>query len=381
MKLEPFALERWMTTWETEVEYDIAESGVYPMSTVELLNMLPESDRADAEETLLNLRLIYSEARGTRLLRSAIADTYEAVGPDDILVTTGAIEANFLLFSTLLQPGDHVVAIYPAYQQLYSTAEGLGCDVSRWEVRESEESGFYFDLADLHDLVRPDTRLIVINSPHNPTGAILSEEDLQTVYDLAESNGALVLSDEAYRWLELPGSNALPPPMRDRGPAGISVGTMSKPFGLPGLRIGWIAASQEIVQQCWHTRDYTTLSPGALNDYLATIAFACRAAIVARTQSIVAANLDVADAWFDKHKELVGWNRPRAGLLALIEYRAGHPSMNVADRLAAEFSVMLAPGSVFGYEGRLRMGIGQRPDLFAEGLERTAYCLESIADS
>ncbi len=379
MKIETFALERWMTRWETEVDFDIAESGIYPLSVNELFSFLPPAERDEWLSHLLEMRLGYCEARGTKTLRAAIAATYRNTSPEEILVTTGAIEANYLLFNVLLEPDDHVVAVYPAYQQLYSVARAVGCDVSLWKVQE--DGGFRFDLDELERLVTPRTKLIVINTPHNPTGAILSASELQRLYDLAVSVGAKVLSDEAYRWLDLPGGEPLAPPMRDLGPHAISVGTLSKPFGLPGLRIGWIAGPEEIVRACWAERDYISLSPGKLNDALATIAIGLRDRIIARNHEIVAANLQTADQWFAENADLVSWIRPRAGLLALMRYHLDIPSQELADRLAAEWSVMLAPGSAFGFEGRLRLGIGQRPDIFAEGLRRAADCLRQLARS
>ncbi|HTD52900.1 MAG TPA: aminotransferase class I/II-fold pyridoxal phosphate-dependent enzyme, partial [Thermoanaerobaculia bacterium] len=346
MKIERFALERWMTTWETRTPYDIAESGIYPMSVKELLAFEPPAEREQLLERLLDLRLGYSEAPGTLELRSAIAATYRRAGPEEILVTTGAIEANFLLFNVLLEPGDHVVAVYPAYQQLYSVPRAIGCEVALWKLRP--ENDFRYDLHELERLVTTRTRLIVINTPHNPTGAMLSEEDLIRIDRLAASVGARVLSDEAYRWLDLPGGDPLAPPMRDLGEAGISVGTVSKPFGLPGLRIGWIAGPAELIAQCWATRDYVTLSPGKLNDALAVLAFKHRGRIVERTRAIVRRNLETARAWFAEHSDVVSWTPPRGGLLALLGYALDIPSLELSDRLAEKYGVMLAPGSAFG---------------------------------
>jgi aspartate/methionine/tyrosine aminotransferase len=341
-----------------------------------VLELLPEAERGSALETMLDLRLGYTEARGTRALRETSAGVYENTTPDDILVTTGAIEANYLLINTLLEAGDHVVAIYPAYQQLYAVAEAIGCDVSRWELLPENE--FRYDLDELRRLVRPDTKMIIVNTPHNPTGAMLSPEELDEVYDLAGSVGAWLLCDEAYRWLDLPGQPPMAPPIRNKGGHGISVGTMSKPFGLPGLRIGWIAGPEEVVRQCWASRDYVSLSPARLSDYLAQIAINNRDTIVARNQAIAAENLAVAETWFAENADLVSWTAPRAGLLALLKYDLPIPSLSLSDRLAGEYSVMLAPGSAFGYEGHLRIGIGQRPDLFREGLFRTAACLRDL---
>ncbi len=376
MKIETFALERWMTTWETQVEYDIAESGILPMTVNELLGLLPEGDRDATLAALLDTRLGYSEAPGSLELRSLLAATYRDTGPDEVLVTTGAIEANFLAFNTLLDPGDHVVAVYPAYQQLYSVPRAIGCDVSLWRLRP--ENDFRYDLAELEALLRPNTKLIVVNTPHNPTGAMLSSADLARVHTLAAERGGWVLCDEAYRWLDVPGGDAFAPPVRDLGGQSISVGTFSKPFGLPGLRIGWLAAPADVVARCWAMRDYITLSPGKLNDALAVLAFRHRDRIVERTREIVAANLETAERWFAEQGGVASWTPPRGGLLALLRYELDIPSSELADRLAAEYSVMLAPGSAFGYEYHLRLGIGQHPDVFAEGLRRTAACFADL---
>ena len=378
MRIEPFQLERWMTTYEVDVRWDIAESGIFPMSTRELLDLLPENERETARDRLLDTRLGYSEARGSAALRELIAETYERTTPDEVHHTTGAIEANFLLFNELLSPGDRVVIVHPAYQQLQSVPRAIGCDVALWRPRDSR--GFHFDLDDLRALATPGTRLIVINTPHNPTGAMLSETQIAEIYALAEELDAWILSDEAYRWLELPGGDALAPPARNLGSRAISTGTFSKPFGLPGLRIGWMAAPAEIVSRCWGLRDYISLSPGKLNDALAVVALEHRDQIAARTREITAANLDFAEGWFAENADLVSWTPPHGGLLALMRYELDTPSLALANRLAEEYGVMLAPGSAFGYDGYLRIGIGAAPEIFAEGLRQTARCLRDLAD-
>jgi aspartate/methionine/tyrosine aminotransferase len=376
MKFETFALERWMTAHELHVDYDIAESGIYPQTVSDLLAFEPEAEREKVLQHLLDLRLGYSEATGTLELRSLLAETYTNCGPENILVTTGAIEANFLLFNVLLNPGDHVVAPYPAYQQLYSVPRAIGCDVDLWRVRP--ENGFHFDLDDLQRLVKPQTRLIVVNSPHNPTGAMLSPGELQRVYDIAEQVGAMVLSDEAYRWLTIPGGSDPVPPMYDLGPLGISVGTLSKPFGLPGLRLGWMAAPAEIMTACWFTRDYISLSPGKLNDALAVLAIRHRDKIIERNKAIITANLSTANTWCAKHADILSWHPPRGGLLALLRYNLDIGSLELANRLAEQYSVMLAPGSAFGFEHHLRIGVGQKPSILSAGLERASACFADL---
>jgi aspartate/methionine/tyrosine aminotransferase len=375
MRLEPFALERWMTTYETRVEYDLAESGIHPMTTAELLAFDPEPDRRLQE--LLSLPLNYSEARGTEELRARIAATYAGLTPDDVLVTTGAIEANYLLFNALLQPGDNVVSVFPAYQQLYTVPESIGCEVRKVVLRE--EHAYRYDLDELRSLVDARTRMIVVNTPHNPTGSALTAAECAAVYALADSVGAYILADEAYRWLTVD-NRPLPPPMRDLGPRAISVGTLSKPFGIPGLRLGWIAATAEIAARCWSYRDYTSLSPGGLSDYLACRSFEHREAILARTHAISAQNLATFRAFMAEHRDLFSWIEPRGGLLGLLRYHIDLPSETVANRLAEEESVMLAPGSAFGMEGRLRLGLGGRPDRFVEGLARVESFFPRLRD-
>lgn len=376
MKIETFALERWMTTYEMHVKYDIAESGILPLTVNDLLQFEPSEKREGILQRLLELPLGYSEAPGSLELRSLLAATYANCGPENILVTTGAIEANFLLFNILLNPGDHVVAVYPAYQQLYSVPRAIGCEVSLWKLHP--ENGFRYDLDELERLVTPQTRLIVVNTPHNPTGAMLSSEDVQRIYQLAQSAGAMVLGDEAYRWLTIPGGDSFAPPMYNHGPVGISVGTLSKPFGLPGLRIGWMAGPAELIAKCWAMRDYVSLSPGKLNDALAVLAIKHRQQIVERNQAIIIQNLACAAAWMAQYADIISWTPPRGGLLALLRYNLDIPSLDLANKLAEEYSVMLAPGSAFGFEHHLRLGIGQNPAIFATGLERTAACLASL---
>jgi aspartate/methionine/tyrosine aminotransferase len=376
VKIERFALERWMTAWETRTPFDIAESGIFPQTLRELLDLEPPQEREKTLERLLDLRLGYSEAPGTLALRSAIAATYREAGPEEILVTTGAIEANFLLFNVLLEPGDHVVAVHPAYQQLYSVPRAIGCDVSLWRL--TPETGFRYNLNELERLVTPRTRLIVLNTPHNPTGAMLSAKDLVRIDRLASEAGARVLSDEAYRWLEIPDGEPLAPPMKDLGSTGVSVGTLSKPFGLPGLRIGWIAAPADLIAECWAMRDYVSLSPGKLNDALALLALRHREQIVRRTREIVRANLQTARSWFAEHSDVVSWTPPGGGLLALMRYTLDIPSLDLSNLLAKDYGVMLAPGSAFDVEHHLRIGIGQEPATFAEGLRRTAACLSRL---
>lgn len=378
MKIETFLLERWMTRHETSVRYDIAESGILPLSTDDLLAFEPPDRREDTLRQLLKLPLGYSEARGTIELRTMLAATYRRGDADHILVTTGAIEANYLLFNMLLEAGDHMVAPYPAYQQLYSVPRAIGCDVSLWHV--GPETNYRYDVDALERMVTSRTKVIVVNTPHNPTGAMMPPADAARVYAIAESVGAMVIGDEAYRWLAVPDGDPFADPFFDLGPRGISVGTLSKPFGLPGLRIGWIAGPPDLIQGCWGLRDYITLSPGKLNDALAQLGMRHRDRIVARNTEIIRANVAEAGKWITD-RPFLSWTPPRGGLLALLKYDLPMDSLPLADKLALEYSVMLAPGSAFGYERHLRLGVGQRPDIFRKGLEEAGRCFAQLTTS
>ncbi len=378
MKIERFELERWMTRWELEVTHDICESGILPMSLDELYGLIGSDAASRLDYTIRTMPLSYSEARGTEELRGLLASTYQGVTADDILVTTGAIEANFLVFNTLLNPGDHVVAVSPAYQQLHSVPKAIGAEVDLWNL-QTPGGGFAYDLNRLKSLLRPDTRLIVINTPHNPTGAVLDGAGLDRVIELAKERDAWILSDEAYRWLEFPDGTSLVEPARNRYEKAISVGTVSKPFGMPGLRIGWLAANEEIAAQSWALRDYVSLSPSKISDAVTCALIEHRDRIMPRNQAIMNQNLEFATDWFDRNAAFTRWTPPRAALLAMMTYTAPIDSVTLANRLAGEAGVMLAPGAAFGMEGHLRIGIGQRPEIFREGLEKTGDFLQSLA--
>lgn len=373
MKLPSFDLERWMTTYEVTARYDLAESGVAPPTLGELLAL----DRSGATlDQLLRTPLGYSEARGTVALREAIAALYDDTTAENILVTTGAIEANFLLCHVLLEPGDTAIAVFPAYQQLYTLPAATGATVKHWVLRE--EDGYRFDLDALLPLLDERTRLIAINTPHNPTGAMMTPDELRRLHALCEERGIWLLSDEAYRWLVFSDEEPAPP-ARSLGGRAISVGTLSKPLGLPGLRVGWLAAPEVIVQRCWALRDYVTLSPAKISDALAILALAHREQLLDRTRAIATANYATLQDFMAEHAAFLSWTPPRGGLLALPRYAFDLPSYPFANRLAEEYGVMLAPGAAFGQEYHFRIGFGPPPALFKAGLAVVSTYLHELA--
>jgi len=372
MRIESFELERWMNQHELEVKFDIGESGMAPLSVKEVLAL--DDDHANASWTRSPIG--YNDAKGSVSLREEIAKTYTAATADNILITTGAIEANFLLFNVLLERGDHVISPYPAYQQLYSVPRAIGCKVSFWQCRA--ENSFRFDLEELKKLIKPRTKMIVINFPHNPTGATITSSKLSELHAMAEAVGAVVLSDEAYRWLEIPGSTYKMQPAFDLSSSAVSVGTMSKPFGLPGLRIGWIAAAPDVIERCRLMRHYVSLCPGKADDFLALVAMRNREKIFRRNAEMISENLAALKLWTECRANIISWNPPQAGLLGMLRYSLGIPSVELADQLATQYRVLLAPGSVFGLEGCLRLGFGQVPSIFKSGIAATDQCFADL---
>jgi len=376
LQIAPFELELWMNKHELKVKFDIAESGIAPLSINELLAY---DDDARVTDAITNLALGYNDAYGAISLRKEIAKTYSDCVPENILITIGAIEANFLIFHVLLNRGDHVITQFPAYQQLYSVPEAIGCNVSYWRCHD--DKGFKFDLADLRKLIQSDTKLIIINTPHNPTGAVLSNSEMAEIYDMAKAVGSHVLSDEAYRWLRVPDSTYNFKPAFNLGSSAISTGTMSKPFGLAGLRIGWIAAQSDLIDKCRSTRHYISLCPGKVDDTLAAIAFRNKDKIFKRNEQMITENLSMLKEWVDRRADILSYHRPAAGLLCMLRHQLDISSVQLADKLAEQYSVLLAPGSVFGLEGYLRLGFGQHPDIFQMGIESADQCFTELIQS
>lgn len=369
----PFRVERWMSAYEQGVAYNLAESSAKQLRLGELLDLAEAAGERDVRRRLEDLVLTYDETPGTAELRGRLAAVY-GVGPDDILVTSGAIEANYLVFHALLEPGDVVVSMLPCYQQLYSVPEMMGCEVRYWKLDPAQ--GFRPDLEALRRLLDERVKLIVVNSPHNPTGAYLSEDDLRTILGWAEEIGAMVLSDEAYFGVTLDAGTPVTPPARTLSPRAISVSTTSKNLGLAGLRIGWVVATREIAEKCWHYRDYVSISCSRLSDALACLALACRDRLLERSRALARRNLAVLSDFFARHADSLEWAPPRAGLVTFPALRRETDSRDFCRRLLERESVLLLPGWAFEMEGHFRLGFGEGPEVFDPGLERLGAFLK-----
>ncbi len=373
MRLEPFEMERFQSTWEHQVAWNLSESGVEPLRLEELA--LTAQDR----EAVLRQPLAYTQTNGTLELRTLIAALYPGAGPENIQVTNGGAEANLCTLLQIVQPGDQIVMMTPNYMQAPGLVHALGASVIPWPLRMDDEAKRWVpDLTRLEALVSADTRAIFICHPNNPTGARLTSGELDQIGSIASRHGSWVISDEIYRGAELDAVES--PSMWGRAARVIITSGLSKAYGLPGLRIGWITAPADIVEAAWGIHDYTTIAPGAVSDLLARMALSPegRARLLARTRGIVRANYQLLRSWLDK-RSLFSHIPPEAGAIAFVKYTHAINSTELVERLRDERSVLVVPGDHFGMDGYLRLGFGERPDYLTQGLERLHSLLSSLS--
>lgn len=368
--MRPFAMERWQSTYENRVAYNLSESGVQPLTLAELVEL------AGGPDAVLGTELSYGQSDGSDELRARIAALYPGAGDANVVVTNGSAEANFVALWELVSPGDEVLILLPAYMQTYGLAEGFGGRVR--EVWLREEAGWQPDPDEVLRAVTDRTRLVVVTNPNNPTGAVLGEEARAALVRAAERVGAWILADEVYAGAELAG----PPTASFWGtaPRVVAVGSLSKAYGLPGLRIGWAVAPEELAARLWARKDYTTISPGALTDRLAALALgpAVRPRILERTRAILHAGLDPLVAFLDE-PGIFRYRLPDAGAICYVRYELPIESAELTERLRAEQDVLLVPGEHFGMRRYLRFGYGLPPDRLTEALDRVRAALTALA--
>lgn len=372
MKLEQFAMERMQSTYENLVEFNLSESGVRPLTPRELI------EDATGLDGLLDQPLVYTQSNGTVDLRRAIATMYPGAGIENIEVTNGGSEANFITTFNLVEPGDDVVMLVPNYMQTWGLSRAFGGTIRDWKLVEDHVAGKWrVDLAALDALVTPRTKLIVICNPNNPTGARLTASDLDAVARAADRVGAWILSDEVYRGAELDGVETAS--MWGRSPRAIITSGLSKAYGLPGLRIGWIVAPADLIASFWSYHDYVTIAPGALSDRMARVALQPerRTRLFERTRGILRRNLPLIEDWL---REVGGftWIKPEAGAIVYVKYDHPINSTELVTRLRVEKSVLTVPGDHFGMDGYLRLGFGEPPEYNRAGLERLRDLLASL---
>jgi len=370
MKVEPFLVEQFMNRFEKSARLNLAETCVDPFTLGEFLDFVGETDFL---ASLSSMKLTYGAIEGSEELRAGLAKLYSTLESRNILVCGGAIGANFLVFYSLVEPGDTVISVFPAYQQLYSVAKSFGANVKLLPLRET--NGWLPAIDELSDLLDDRTRLIVINNPHNPTGSLIESNLLGEICALAERKGIYILSDESYRGL-LVDPAGFAPSAADISENAIATGSFSKPFSLAGLRLGWIAASKGILEECMLHRDYTTISQGMIADALASVALEHAEEIFARSTTILRENHSILSRWM-REEATMCWIPPRAGSSAFLRYTFHMPSSELCVQLLKQKSVLLVPGSCFGIEGHLRVGYGCKTSTLNAGLARFKTFLQS----
>lgn len=367
MKIRDFGVEMWMNAYENDCTHNLAETCVRSLTVEELLDL--SGKREETLEQLVQTRLTYGDIPGSPRLRQAIAGLYQAMSPERVTITNGAIGANALTMLTLVEPGDRVISVLPTYQQHYSIPESIGAQVDILQLRE--ENGWLPDLDELRGLVKKaggKVRLININNPNNPTGSVMEEPMLREIAGIAREAGAWLLCDEVYRGLCHQG-DPYTASVADLYEKGISTGSMSKVYSLAGLRLGWIAGPRELTERLERQRDYHIISVGRLDDLLASVALESREAISARNLGICREGGRLL-AEFVAGEPHISYVKPKGGTTAFLRYDLPMESAELCRRLQKETGVMLLPGSALDMEGYLRIGYCNDPEITEAGLAR-----------
>ncbi len=363
-EFQPFVMEWMMSKWENVVDVNLSESGVHPMTLTELLE-LGGQDLGSVGDVLIN----YPQANGTVELREAIAALYQGATPDNVLVTVGAAEANFLALTTLLEPGDEAVIMLPNYMQVWGIAKNHGFKVR--ECHLSEDQGWAPDLAGLEAAAASKTKLIAVCNPNNPTGRIMTGSEMDAVVAVAERTGAWLLADEVYRGAERE-TDEDTPSFYGRYDKVLAQGSMSKAYGLPGLRVGWSVGPAKTLDDMWARHEYTTIATTALSNHLTALALSesLRPKILARTRRYIRDGFPVPEEWMKSHGDLFQLVPPQAAAIAFVRYRIDINSSELVERLRDEKSVFIIPGDHFGVDGHLRISYGLPHDYLRDGLDR-----------
>ena len=364
MKIKPFAVEEWMNAWEVGAKYNIAETCVDSISMNELFELTGE-DKTEFLNCLCARRLSYGDIEGLPEFRKGVCGLYKTLTIENIVPTHGASGANHHVFYSLISPGDRVVSIMPTYQQLYSIPESYGADVQILHL--SKENNYLPDLEKLRRLVTPETKMICINNPNNPTGALMSEQMLQEIVEIARSADAWILCDEVYRHLSQ--EDGWSPSIVDLYEKGISVSSMSKVFSLAGLRLGWIAThDMSVVKSCLSHRDYNLVSCGVFDEMLAAVALKHRDKLLERSRKIVRENLQILDDWVSSEPH-VSYVKPKAGTTALVYYDLDIPSYEFCEEMYKMTGAFVTPGDCFEVPHSMRIGYAYGKQDLIDGLK------------
>ena len=373
MNIKPFAVEEWMNEYETGARYNIAETCVDSVSLDELFALAGES-KDEFLSKFCATRLTYGDIWGSDALREGVCRLYRTVRPDEVVLTHGAAGANHHVFCSLISAGDRVVSIMPTYQQLYSIPEAIGADVAIMHLKQ--ENHYLPDLDELKALVTPGTKMVCINNPNNPTGALMSRELLEQIIEIARGVDAYVLCDEVYRHLTQ--ADGWCESVADLYEKGISVSSMSKVFSLAGIRMGWIATHDKAAVKAFLShRDYNLISCGMFDDAVASLALRHSDEMIRRNQAIVRENLAILDEWVQAHPHFY-YTKPQAGTTALVYYDYDIPSYEFCERLYHGTGSFVTPGDCFEQPHSMRIGYACDAQTLKDGLAALADFAETL---
>jgi len=361
MQIKPFRIEQYFGKYEFTAKYLLSSSDAESCTIQELLDLDPGS-----HERFLKHWCGYTESPGAPALREVISRMYRGVRPEDVLVLAATEEGIFVLYHALLSPSDHVIVETPCYESALEVARSTGARVSEW--RRSDENGWAHDLAALEGLIQPSTKIIYVNTPHNPTGLLMPANVLEQVNRLAASRGIIVFCDEVYRELEHNPANRLPAACEVYERA-VSLGSMSKTYGLPGLRLGWLVSKDaEILRRCLELKYYTTICASAPSEFLSALALRHREVLVKRNREIVLRNLPVLDSFFRQRSDLFEWVKPDASPIGFARYKPQRDVLSFCQDVANNAGVLLLPGTVYDEPRHIRFGYGRKnmPEALAQ---------------
>ena len=371
MNLKPFALERYFARYEFSVKYQLSSSDCDGLSQSELVGMADDETRKIWD----NLALGYTESLGHPLLREEISRLYQGITADECLVIVPE-EGIFIALNSILRAGDHVICTFPGYQSLYEIAGGLGCEVTRWEPEE--HNGWRFDPDFLKKNIKPNTKLVIVNLPHNPTGYFPPAEDYQVIVDLARKNDLYLFSDEMYRFLEYGTAVKLPSSCEVYEKA-ISLFGMSKTFGMAGARIGWLVTKDKcLYQKMAAFKDYTTICSSAPSEVLSLIALRSKEVIIGRHLARIKRNLALLDPFFEEFRGWFEWIKPKAGTIGFPRLNGPMTASGFCRKVVQEAGIMLLPSTVFDYgDQHFRLGFGRENmpevlEIFRDFLKKTS---------
>ena len=369
MKFEEFELERNQSLFEHEVDYNLSESGLHPLP---LKSILTE----DEQQELLETELIYGYTTGTPMLREKIADLYTGADFDNVLATSGSAEANFVAVMTLLEPGDELIYMVPNYLQIRGIARSFGITVKELPLRE--ELGWQWDMKELESMISSKTKMIGVCHPNNPTGSIVSKENMGKIIDIASGNDCWILSDEVYRGAELNGIES--PSFYGKYEKTIVNAGLSKAYRLPGLRIGWTVGPKDYIKKAWAFHDYTSISIAYHSDWVASriLDTKRRKQILDGTKQHLNQNMNTLVEWIDTCDRKLSLSPPQAGAIAFVRIKMDIPSQDLTYHIRDNFSVLLTAGKWFGLEGFLRFGYGPPNEYLLEALDRIGQSLEAV---